>query len=754
MGIALKQPTKRVTDITGVIPELPHAPGNLLQLDGFTEYQQSLQNWWNNVRLRLGNEFIKNDQTVSRATSALFDDGINTLSARITEEAVARADADAALAYIISTITAAAGTSNAIFVQTSAPSATNINDIWYDSDDGFKRYYWSGSAWVENTDARLTAAISAISSESSARASADSAMAVQITALISDVGDNTADIATIFSTYATEAFAEAKKTEAISAAGAHTDAEILSEETARISGDSAEATARTTLEASLRAGSRNRLLNSSLEVDSNNDGLADYYDVYNNGGLPVITSLGNQENGGFFQRIDFTAAGSDTQGIIFNDVPAANPNWEPYKTYVISWYARAAGSGQAGYTFDIYWNTAPSSQTALLNPATINGTWQRYAFRITWGASVEAYGRAFIALGYTNSKSGAIDFDDFQVTEGPDLVPYSIGNAADLHSRVTTESSARATADGYLEGKYALKVIAGNVITGMNITSSTGSGTDVSEINFLTSVFKVTDNTTFKAPFQIVGGKVRFTADVEIDGALVLGGTLSLSNLSGRNTSALSDDANLGGTAAWSGVSGVGKPADYADVTLSAVNGGLNVTGGGITLSGGGSIKGGATDFLTGTGFFLGYSGGQYKFSVGDPAGAYIAWNGSTWTVNNVVPAGVAGSFDFGPANINGTTYASQGSTYISSLPNLNRLVSCSGFLEGDAASTTVDLEIRRDSTVLLTKSYTVPAFSIVPFTMMVVDTGGAGSFTFYLYGKNGSSSRYTSCDGTFIIQQ
>jgi uncharacterized repeat protein (TIGR02543 family) len=192
-----------------------------------------------------------------------------------------------------------------------------------------------------------------------------------------------------------------------------------------------------------------------------------------------------------------------------------------------------------------------------------------------------------------------------------------------INSSVSSEASARATADGYLAGKYVLKVAAGNVITGMNITSSTGGGTDVSEINFLTSVFKVTDNVTFKTPFQIVGGKVRFTADVEIDGSLVLSNTLSLTNLSNRSLANLDSSAN-------SKLAGI---AAGADVTLSAINGGLVVTGGGLTLDAGGAIKGGATSFSSGTGFFLGYEGGQYKFRVGNPSGARIEWDGSAWTV-------------------------------------------------------------------------------------------------------------------------
>lgn len=42
-----------------------------------------------------------------------------------------------------------------------------------------------------------------------------------------------------------------------------------------------------------------------------------------------------------------------------------------------------------------------------------------------------------------------------------------------------------------------------------------------------------------------------------------------------------------------------------------------------------GNIEGGQTAFDTGTGFFLGYSGGQYKFSIGNSASDKMTWDGS-----------------------------------------------------------------------------------------------------------------------------
>lgn len=65
---------------------------------------------------------------------------------------------------------------------------------------------------------------------------------------------------------------------------------------------------------------------------------------------------------------------------------------------------------------------------------------------------------------------------------------------------------------------------------------------------------------------------------------------------------------------------------------LSAVStntGSLTVTGD-LTMGTLGTIKGGQTAYNTGTGYFIGYSGGAYKFSIGDPSTYYLTWDGST----------------------------------------------------------------------------------------------------------------------------
>lgn len=78
---------------------------------------------------------------------------------------------------------------------------------------------------------------------------------------------------------------------------------------------------------------------------------------------------------------------------------------------------------------------------------------------------------------------------------------------------------------------------------------------------------------------------------------------------------------------------------------LSALSADLGtITAGTITLNASGFIRGGQTDYKTGTGFFLGYSGGAYKFSIGD-ATHYMAWNGTGLEVRGAkIPDVAAGT--------------------------------------------------------------------------------------------------------------
>lgn len=110
------------------------------------------------------------------------------------------------------------------------------------------------------------------------------------------------------------------------------------------------------------------------------------------------------------------------------------------------------------------------------------------------------------------------------------------------------------------------------------------------------------------------------------------------------------------GTIDFGNVTGPTRPSNNADVTSTAVNSGVTVTNtsGGIVINGGGSIKGGQTAYDSGTGFFLGYSGAAYKFSIGNGT-KKLTWDGSTLGIVGDITG--SSNLDItGTANFDGTT--------------------------------------------------------------------------------------------------
>lgn len=61
------------------------------------------------------------------------------------------------------------------------------------------------------------------------------------------------------------------------------------------------------------------------------------------------------------------------------------------------------------------------------------------------------------------------------------------------------------------------------------------------------------------------------------------------------------------------------------------------ITAGNITINSSGFIRGGQSAYNIGIGFYLGYAGGKYVFSLGDPAGNYFCFDGTNFTSNGAV---------------------------------------------------------------------------------------------------------------------
>jgi hypothetical protein len=86
-------------------------------------------------------------------------------------------------------------------------------------------------------------------------------------------------------------------------------------------------------------------------------------------------------------------------------------------------------------------------------------------------------------------------------------------------------------------------------------------------------------------------------------------------------------------------INNTGLYACEANQTLADANIKILVDGTAVIKA---NVKGGQTDYATGIGYFLGLSGGEYKFSIGD-ADNYLRWSGTSLILRGSFEAGVNG---------------------------------------------------------------------------------------------------------------
>jgi hypothetical protein len=100
------------------------------------------------------------------------------------------------------------------------------------------------------------------------------------------------------------------------------------------------------------------------------------------------------------------------------------------------------------------------------------------------------------------------------------------------------------------------------------------------------------------------------------------------------------------GSGFWVGFTGGLYRLSIGSSTNGVTWDGSTLTVRGSTLTGdlqvdaSGNIRGGQTAYNTGTGFWIGYSSGAYRMSLGNPAGAHVRWDGTALTIRGSVMTG------------------------------------------------------------------------------------------------------------------
>lgn len=260
-------------------------------------------------------------------------------SAAIDAEATARIAADNALAADITTVSAKASAQR-VFNQSAAPGSTGriVGDLWYDSSNGLKPYYWNGTAWADNSDNRFTTIAASVTAETTARVNADSALSAQITSLTSTVDGNVAAINNEASTRASADSALSASISSLTSTVNNNTTAISNEAVTRANADSALSASLTSLtttvntnkasldqEITTRANADSALASQisslSTTVGNNSASITNLQGSYN--GLSVkygIVGTINGQTGGFV----FSGIGKNDGSVIYNLEIGAN----------------------------------------------------------------------------------------------------------------------------------------------------------------------------------------------------------------------------------------------------------------------------------------------------------------------------------------------------------------------------------------------------------------------------------------------
>lgn len=286
-------------------------------------------------------------------------------------------------------------------------------------------------------------------------------------------------------------------------------------------------------------------------------------------------------------------------------------------------------------------------------------------------------------VGMSSAVTGGDDIRFFAGNATPASAPFRVTESGSLFASNATISGAITATSGTIGGF----TISSNSLTAGSSTSKialdTTSGIYLGDDTFAGAPFSVSLGGSLSATSGVIGGftigatalyggviKTGITVGMGSTGVImdtnglrgydaVLGNTFNLptdgsapsfssgiinSTIFEVDTSAIirTSDTVGDGTSSSAGIliNDTGLYACEANQLLANANVKI-LTDGTATFNA--SVRGGQTDFNTGTGYFLGLSGGDYKFSIGSPASNYMTWDGTFLKLKGSFDVGVGG---------------------------------------------------------------------------------------------------------------
>jgi len=535
-----------------------------------------------------------------------------------------------------------------VWRQASAPTAEAVGDLWLDSDDGDKMYRWSGSAWVEVQDDDIA---TAIANAATAQATADGKITTfyQSSAPTAEgVGDLWVDTDDDkLYRWSGSAWTEVQDDDIADALARAFDSDDAA---AMIQGVFSQDTV------------SNLLYNGGFE---DVDGGGDAYWWETKSGVSTETSGGDVSN----KYLKLTRSGLHKWAVHVGPDGSSYRYIEvnPGEVYEFGGSGKTDGTGQWRITarecdkdksmlVNNYVSGTESSWTAKSKQFTTGSTTRFLLLLVQtqadvglWAAFDNVYLRqvgphkdTLKVIFYQASAPTAEDTGDYWIDSDDNMIYRWNGSAwvevqdDDIATAISDAATAQATADGKVYVWRQASAPTADATGDLWLDSDDGdrlyrwSGSawvDVQDDDIYQAIIdaaaaqstadgKIVSFFQTSAPTADGVGDIWFDTDDDNKPY----------RWSGSAWVACEFDV-----ADWDKIFGSAKPDDNADVTednpqdLDWPDG----SSGSLNVSGTGNVRGGQTDYLTGTGFFLGRSGGAHKFSVGDDVSKYLAFDGT-----------------------------------------------------------------------------------------------------------------------------
>ena len=216
----LPQAVRQTTTLPTAFPELPNeaVSGDKAARRGvINKFNEDIRTWWRSARASIQSDY----EGISTGTNTAISAAKATDEA-LRKEVVSRTDGYENLVRQVETLALQTGASH-VFVQTEAPENPVHGDLWFDSDDNFKPWWYDGGAWIDAHD-RGSATVTALTTERDTRITADGALGQRIDAAVVQIVDANTGISALSTALDAVTAAVSNHGEAITSLGTRTTA--------------------------------------------------------------------------------------------------------------------------------------------------------------------------------------------------------------------------------------------------------------------------------------------------------------------------------------------------------------------------------------------------------------------------------------------------------------------------------------------------------------------------------------------------